>query len=57
MEASGSHLCSWDEQGEIEMFKERAFLPKITQLCEKSSLLNMKAPNHQNNCSNQEGKW
>lgn len=43
MKASRSHLCSWNEQGEIKKVKQRAFLPKITQLCEKSSLLNTKA--------------
>lgn len=49
MKASSSHLRSWDEQGEIEKIKQRAFMPKITQLCEKSSLLSTKAVNHQNN--------
>lgn len=50
MKTSRSHLCSWDEQGEIEKIRQRAFMPEITQLCEKSSLLNTKALNHQNNC-------
>lgn len=56
MKTSCSHLCSQDEQGEIEKIKQRAFTLEITQLCEKSSLLNMKALNHQNNCFNQEGR-
>lgn len=56
MKTSRSHLWSWDEQGEIEKIKQRAFMPEITQLCEKSSLLNTKALNHQNNCFNQEGR-
>lgn len=55
-EASRSHLCSWDEQGELEKVKERAFLPEMTRLCEKSSLLDVEAPSHQNNSSSPEGK-
>lgn len=45
MKTSRSHLCGQDEQGEIEKIKQRAFMPEITQLCEKSSLLNTKALN------------
>lgn len=55
-EASHSHLCSWDEQGELEKVKQRAFLPEMTRLCEKSSLLDVEAPSHQNNRSSPEGK-